>query len=482
MYSYSPPETKVTLRPGLHEKQIAECVSHVSKGWFPVNGELLREIRDKAAQGAYESDPQGLLGDLQRDQALFGYCVKNFQRIAGYEKRNFVEDLPKIPREDLLKLLDVSEQEISSHNFSDAAKPQAVQLKQSVLTCSAATVIGEKLGAKADDAYCCAFLRQLGVNLIAWNYPNVYSKALSRARAGKSSLDELLEQALGISPLKLGVRVSSDWPLSQEVKSSMSAKDPAGKLDSELSTLLHVARLSELFAKAHDEAYFPVEAKAWQSASQEIIAQIGEDGLRKLEEQADKVAALYVPLSPELFSSILPSNPPQATSEATEWKAKFEANQYAQRCPKHVREAIESIYRHMTEGTVSEQAVRDFAIDVVPAAGFLRGCIYLTGADSLRMRPALRFGDKPLPFYSKLTGRGWEAISETFVGNTPSVREILWQDGSSSIAALGALGGTRRLGVLYLEVSDKLISQRDANLLVLFKAVRHTLHDILSLT
>lgn len=46
--------------------------------------------------------------------------------------------------------------------------------------------------------------RQLGLDLISWNYPSIYSRAITAHRVRGTELDLELDKLLGISPLQIG--------------------------------------------------------------------------------------------------------------------------------------------------------------------------------------------------------------------------------------------------------------------------------------
>ena len=181
-------------------RHLESAVRFLSDTWLPPNPELIGRITAGLKSGKYVSDFELLLKDIKRDVALFSYCIKELAacsstvidpietlRSASYEKIKSIIELA--PRDDL--------------RFAQATNHQLTKMRAGIISAAAAESFAPSQNISSDTAYGAALLRQLGITLVAWNYPHIYERVFDLIEPGES-LDQALSKMLGFSPALLG--------------------------------------------------------------------------------------------------------------------------------------------------------------------------------------------------------------------------------------------------------------------------------------
>jgi hypothetical protein len=196
-------------------RRLQRALTHVSNFWFPPNAHLLGQIKTGLNDGRYELGMEFLLQDVKRDYALYMYLLRELAHMLrkdGVEVK-FSEPLRLLESagmERIRKILSVDKRAISQHDPEVLTEFQARQFEASLISASTAEVLCEHGEMAPDSAHLTALLRQLGLTLIAWNYPIVYQRALV-AQSQDKNLDDLISEKLGFSPVMLAVTVVREW-------------------------------------------------------------------------------------------------------------------------------------------------------------------------------------------------------------------------------------------------------------------------------
>ena len=196
-------------------KRLNRAIDHVLKLWIPINSDVLTRIQKKLLDGLYQQDRDGLLKDLKEDVSLYTWCLRRLCEMAD-ESDDFdpIRHLQAIELDELSDLLDIEPSDISSHSLEGSDGEAARILKEVLVGASAAEVISDKKGGDTTRAYGASLLRQLGLTLIAWNYPSVFKKAVEKTKAGLE-LDVAISEQLGFSPSLFAVNLVQKWGLSE---------------------------------------------------------------------------------------------------------------------------------------------------------------------------------------------------------------------------------------------------------------------------
>lgn len=489
----TPEESKRVNKAG-----ITDTKNYVLGSWFPVNGPLLRELQKKMAAGVYDNNRNELITDLKSDFTLFAAFIKGLPEISSDTNGSVSpsEVLREAEIDTIRKILGVSESEVSTHNFASMVKSQAVRVKHSLVSCSTADLMAGKSDTDTVTVYTAALFRQLGHNLLAWNYPRIYSRVLNQVAAGEGDLDRLLIKAFGFSPLNLASDIAEDWHLAPEIRCALGQELSSNELSTLKVDPRDIRRVSEqinklcnigeTMAKIGDPEHFPEAPFYWKKVSHEVTNILGPNGLEILTNQVESLTARYQAFAPTLFEGKLSWE--ENLEKANEHYAanQLTRNPDVSKCPSDLQEVLKQIYRFIVPGQISTQALEMLIGKAIPLAGFARGCLYLVDAHSMKLVPTVRIGDRPVEHYKPLMcGHNTESnspIVAALSSMSPIRQEGALMHGERVSITVGQIGNSDKQGVLYLEMSDGLTDAPSHEALLRFRAISRCLNECLALT
>lgn len=475
-------------------KRLDRACEHVNRLWFPVNPELLRKVQSSLREGRYDFDVQFLLQDLKSDFALLTFCMRELSSILHKEGVSVVHcqtlrdvfDAAGISR--IKRVLEVQAHQISRHTPRTMTEDQAAILSGALVSAGTAELLSEKADQNPETAFSAALLRQLGLTLIAWNYPSVFQRAIQSSRDG-GSLDLALSDVLGFSPLLLAASVVRTWNIPAVLKYAVGGAETVGAADGSLQSLAAeggaaletLCRVGEALARANDPERYPSAAREWSEVRVEIEQRLGQEGLRMIQERITDYAKEYAAVQPTLFAKTTHLNPEYQIKSYVE-KHLFKNNPYVNQCAPELKKKLRDLYADMIPGQVERDLVGTLIKHIVPFAGFQAGCVYTFDPGASALIPRLKFGDieaRPLRGAGQDTRTGgYHPVLTAFDCSAPITgahdeREIWY--------IAGALGQRQRIGVLYLELPKASVNQKDVNQMLHFKAIRQALQDCLNL-
>lgn len=166
-------------------RRLRQAVDHVSHLWFPVNESHYERILAGLKSGVYDLDIDFLIQDVRKDFSLFMFCVRELSLRAVSEGRTLPQDAA--PAE-ILRLsglaalravLSTELRKISIHSFSQSSESQTFCIRDAMIAASTAEVLAGYAQVEPLHGYGGALLfSQLGLTLIAWNYPTVFRKVM----------------------------------------------------------------------------------------------------------------------------------------------------------------------------------------------------------------------------------------------------------------------------------------------------------------
>lgn len=477
--------------------EMVRTSDHVLASWFPANAELLQSIQSGIASGRYEGDTEALISDIKSDFSLFTYCTRELIRILRSDfsgastRKNPVELMREAGIETLKEILSVDDSDISIHQISGLSPAQAIRFKEAMTSASVGELLAESMDVDPDLVFSCALFRQLGLTLIAWNYPHLYARHYSNNTA--EPVDKILARTLGFSPMMLGLSIASKWGICPEIRFAM-GENPTGPMTAETinaksvaETVEKICRIGEIFARytAPDP---PTESTTeWEQAKDAVRTQLGSSGFRILEKRMAESCRHYLSYAPDFFKISELTKIRETIEETT--SDLLARNHYVRLCGQPIRSKLESLYSRIAPPTISKDAVDLLIKDIIPAAGFSLGYVYLVELDTFSLVPRLAIGEASLSKASQIqyrvSGRTPDPIVKAYLSNVPVLDEIRRPDGRSALSVAGSLGVFQRAGVLYLETApdaevDPQISP-EKYFKLLFKAIRQALTDCLNL-
>ncbi len=478
------------------ERRLQRAIQHTSQHWFPINPEVLHSIREGLDSGAFELDIAFLITSLKQDFALFTYCIKELLPMATRQgaPSTVSSDPIKLLRwagtERLKSILGSDRQPPSTHSL-DRCEPFLVnRLTETGVAASAAQVLATARDLDGDTVFCHGVIRQIGLNLIAWNYPSVYSRVI-RSLTPATSLDEALAQELGFSPALLAMRL---------LRPNMdSTSVDGGKIASTWATYDTLCSVGEALARANSPELYPTAERDWSQAQKFLDRSLGAPGIDLIRKRTLENTAQYQRELPELFTQIS-SFAPEEKVKRYRKGLRSRDNQYLKFCPPLIQSALETLYGEMPSGEVSKLAVEKLVKQLFPQAGFTGGCVYVIDPTSMTLAPRVSFGRvslrtlRSLPLQANAGRAIGPLVSEVISTHMRSAKDLALaalacdqplverseSESDSAVAALcGVIGKKRKVGVIYLELPEKTLDDNDQLTLNIFKALRQSLCDAL---
>jgi hypothetical protein len=454
-------------------------VEYLGAGWFPINTDFAKNISNKLKNGEFKDNRRNLVAQLKNDLALLTYLLKTIQGDQEFTD-NPLKVLDIAPLEIIKSAIDEAVEKGSIHAVSNTLKPQALRIKQSIISCSATELMAKKKGLDGDMAYSVALIRQLGLSLVAWNYPRIYAKALTQITSGTEDLETLLFKGLGFSPRQLGVNLTIANP-SADLKVALGFDDPVN--DTPGAKLRQISELAEKFAQANDPEHFPWITRQWGDIQNNITSVLGADGLPIIMDRFKDFIEAYGTMPSIGFEQELSKERNLEIANKKHIENLVSFNQYAQKLNNDLQHRIKRVYKFMKTNEVSPEALQVLIVDFVPASGFLNGCVFLQDLETQKLVPKLRIGQRPLDDYKRiLVGSSNDnPIMESLHSSVPLKRDgsVLFGERISMVA--GLMGSVEKPGVLYLEMNEELASAGGFEPVLRFKAIRTCLNQCLNL-
>lgn len=487
-------------------KHVTLAYKYVSDAWFPIDPALLARIQNNLYAGKYDHNRDRLITDLKQDCALYLFCLRRLGEVvstesgnkaAAYSPQQLLKDTP-LPH--FRAVLAVQAHGVSTHHQDETKPEHAQRCEQAVIAATAAEALSESFELDDADAYSCALLRQLGITLIAWNYPHVYNRVMA-GLSSDQNVDELLSKMLGFSPQLLALTVAREWKLAPEILRGMGdtgapASDPEeeARINKIGKALAKVCAIGEAFAESLRSPEAPISATREQALT-EITTRLGPAGISYIQKLVRSNLRLYAQNHPVLSRWTEVQVPAEAAvpelakgSQPAHLPAEelLERNLYLKRCSDQERQEFELLYSSLEPGSISKNSLDILRTRIIPCFGFERGCIYLIDPETMILIPRLPLGSSALRDYEAVkfsnSQAAFDPIVAAFSSKTPSIEEKVDAEQRKTYYLACSLGELQRAGVLYLELGhQQLESRRGTNPLIAFKAVRHALGDILAL-
>jgi hypothetical protein len=423
--------------------------------WFPASPEAVQHAHTALKNG---NRPE-LIQAVKSDPALFLYCAKQLNHVMERSQEGYLPlaALEHASEEELWKIIPVSVREVSAHSLTKASELQALRMQHALLSTNAAEKIAPQIALPAESGFSVASFRQMGLHLVAWNYPAVYSRALVQQRRSGSLLDEEIESLLGLSPSEIGSRLAIKWGLHADLRQALISADedeptviegtPLHQLPT-IQRLQNLCEATESFAAAKDPKYFPQGPKRWKQAggalkeycTDEVFSEIEENTKRLLQERAHSCPVLdRLPFSRRVELTIVE-------------QSLAEQNAYLRRCSTEVQLGFSNVYNLIVPGELSLEAIEVLIDAIPPQLGFQHGCLFLLDTKSMKLVPSLRIGAHRLERYARFFQENRSAIIDSLDSLVPLKQLGIGIDGVPAVAVVGPLRSALHPGVLYTEL------------------------------
>ncbi len=488
-------ERPITIANGqpIHkEKRLQQATLHVSHLWFPVNSTLLKKIKKGLEDGIYNLDVKFLIDEIQSDFGLYTFCVKELTKSLVKENVVLPEGitpgqllaLAGLPR--IRKVLSVDERRISAHTLEGSSDIQTARLKEAMISATTSELLAEREKIDPELGFSAGLLRQLGLTLVAYNYPTVYRRIMSALQEkSDTNLDKALSEALGFSPSLLALALAKEWKLSPTVRSAMGerALRQSEEGESTALSLRKICEVGEALARANDPEHYPSAVADWETAKAAIEQRLGTEGVKLIGEQVAVRFESYRTELPSLFASLSNVNAETKLHKEAE-KRVLRENLFLKNVNPALKKRIKELYLDIESGRVSKETIKTFVREIIPLAGFTGGAIYTIDPSTMMLIPRTKIGRAeareivPLPYREKEMPD--DLIRAAFSCGTPIVERGAGPSGEMTVLS-AALGDNQKIGVFYLELPAGGLERQEEATLLTFKALRQTLSDCLGL-
>lgn len=480
MYQQPEFERKISIhRPPGEGNRKREALGHLLAGGIPVNKNQLDQIKKEIKSGRLLEDRCALISETKKDPGLLIHCAKNIRSLSknGDHPIDLFEELQILEDQKIEHLFAVSEREVSTHHLAKANIMQAASITRSIISSTAAESLSSTLNINSNNAFTASLFSQLGLMLISWNYPEIYTRAMHNNKRYGTDIEAQLADQLGFKSQEIGEQLAKEWGMPTDVLISLREGTASKVTDSESIGLREICIVSDLYAQTKDPAHFPKALSKWEQNKKSFESVFGVDFTAQIDKRIIEPLSSYADLNPfkrlKVTKDILSDTVPQPAAPTEQ------INIYAKRCPSDIRQAFEQVYSLIDSTTVSVDAIRVLVEKVFPLCGFSLGCLYLLTRDEKFLKPAMRFGPASLSAYKSYRLSEDNPIGASLFLNFPSKSAGIGILGGTKERILANLDSDYHSGVLYLELSEDLANNQAAEPILLFQAIRKALSDSL---
>lgn len=466
-----------TFKGDSNSRRIDRALQHVSKPWFPMNPEVLKRVREGLDQGAYDKDFGILLNELKSDFALFTFIVKELSQKAVLEgvAQSTISNPIELIRwggAKVIKEILAEQQKIPNIHSLQWSEPFQVQrLRETALIATTASELSKHKNLDPELGFSRGVIREIGLNLIAWNYPSVYAKVLA-SMGPDSNLDDELAKELGFTPALLAIRL---------FRPDKAVEDGAEQADDDSwATYDELCEVGEALARAENPETYPSAERDWQTAKKALTSTIGENAISKIRDSALENTKHYQKSLPEVFGSIAELNPEKNIARHKKI-ARVIDERYLKFCSDAVQESLKQLYSEMSEESVNKNLVGRLLKDVVPEAGFTGGCVFVVDPSSLSLKPRTMIGKVQMRTIQNVALEPGDAAVSALSSTDPIVKVTDDRSEPQYAGIYSALGARKKIGVLYLETPRKDATRPTEETLGVFQVIRKALCDALML-
>jgi hypothetical protein len=466
-----------------------KVAGHVAQNWFPVNKAHLNEIREGLIQGAYSKN--SLLIDIKSDIGLYTLCIRRLSQMAsdgGVGGLTPVELFNHAELETLSALVTSDIDRNIHHKLQTASDVQVGRLKETMLSATTAEALVEAKSISAELGFSCAVLRQLGLTLIAWNYPHVYRRALENSGLLNTNLEGEIQKILGFTPASLAVAITKDWNLSPIIKEVMTERGADGSdiLSDTSKNVLEACKVGEALARANDPENYPSALHDWNTAEEAIEKSLGNKGMIRIRETIARNLRGYATSFPKTFNIPNADTIPSKICNVEYSRNLLAKNEHLSKCSPLLKMQLRELYSAFTPNEIARDSIQKLVRDIVPGAGFAKGCIFMYEQSTHSLVPVLKIGGIAESMSGTISLREPIAkdnlVAAGYLASTPIQKTQRTPNGIiESSWYSGGLGTDKKTGVLLLEANSSLLGRSEINPESLFLAIKQCLADCLGI-
>jgi len=460
-----------------NSRRIDRALQHVSKPWFPMNPEVVKRVRDGLDAGTFASNFNALLTELKNDFALFTFVVKELSQKASFEgvSQSVIANPIELIRwgnggPHLREVIAEQQKVPNVHSLHWSEPFQIQRLRETAIIASTASVLSENKNLDPELGFSRGVVREIGLNLIAWNYPTVYSDVLARLQSDQN-LDDELSKELGFTPALLAMRL---------MRPDKGPDATENDEDSAWATYDELCKVGENLARAENPETYPSAEVDWQKAKSFLANTVGEEAIGIIRDKAVKSSKEYQKSLPEVFGNIDRFDP-QKNIEKHKRVSRALEERYLHLCPDTVQKALRDLYSELNPDSVNKALVGKLLKDIVPEAGFTGGCVFVVDPSSLSLKPRTLIGKVQMRTITNVALEPGDAAVSALSSSEPIIYRSAEQSDDARTGIYSSLGARKKIGVLYLETSNKARVDPEDETIGIFEIIKKALCDTLLL-
>lgn len=475
----------------LSDRRLERAASHVGTHWFPINLTHLQKLLGAIKEGKYKHNPSALISALKNDFALFTFVVKELITLAEAEhvspmiSADPIKLLTWAGVEKISEILNAEAGIPRSHDLTESDPMLLDRLKETSLVAATSEILSESNDVDRDSAFCHGLIREVGLNLVAWNYSSLYSRVI-RSLTKSTTLDVELSKELGFSPSLLAFKF---------LRPKVSESAPESKvLLQTWKTFDDLCNIGEALARAGNPESYPSAENDWRKANEFLQSSVGPNGINLIRTRAIESTLVYRRALPNTFPTLENFNPALAIRKFH--KSEERENPFLSICPPAVQAALRGVYANMPSNAVNKGCIETLIKEVIPLAGFSGGCIFLVDPSTMSLVPRTVIGNVTLRSLTPVAlPRTQGSHMSTLVGDVLTTNIHLTDDFArvaydseqpilqrspelgpqARTGIYGRLGKERRIGILYLEAPEDAFNSTGLKTLKIYKAIHQAL-------
>jgi hypothetical protein len=442
-----------------------------------MNPDVLKRVRDGLEQKTYENNFDALLEELKGDFALFTFIVKELSQkaVVSEQASSIIGNPIKLLRwggtSAISEILAEQQKLPNIHSLHWSEPFQVQRLRETAIIASTASVLSEKRNLDPELGFSRGVIREIGLNLIAWNYPSVYSKVLNNLAADQN-LDDELAKELGFTPALLGTRLfRPDWATNPELQNTE---------DTSWASYDALCEIGEVVARAESPGIYPSAERDWQEAQSVLKDTLGDDAVDAIREKTVESSKNYQKSLPEVFGNISSFDPAQQIQRHKRVSRALD-EKLLKHCSEAVQHSLRDLYAAMSDDSVNKELVGTLLKKVVPDAGFTGGCVFVFDLASRSLKPRTLIGKVQMRQITNAALQPEDPAVSALSNSQHVIKNGAAPDNSQFAGIYSALGGRKKIGVFYLELPHKAAAPVSENTLCVFNVLKKALADALLL-
>ncbi len=481
--------------------KLEKAYSLVDTHWFPYDRNILNELNSKIKDEAV--DRQDLLTLIKKDVSLFLLCLKevistNVKPVFKTESPTIAKILEEATLEQIKNSIIAIKSRTISHSVGASSKIQKQRLSEMIVSSQAANKLTEGELAINEIAFSCSLMRQLGLTLIAWNYPRIFEKTIGKSQS-KDSLDSEFADILGFSPVMLGSTVLEKWGLPSFYIKAISDRGTLRKVKPHdsiveyrkdlFSRVSNICAAGEALARATNPTLYSTAEEDIELASEFIEGFLGKEGvLTIIASVRESLTALSLEIPPLLLSDGQ-QELGQSIKNNIQGNALIKNNPYLSSLPPKLHGRVSKLYQDVIPCNPPYASVSLYAKEIFPITGFSVLHVYLYDPFERKLFPSLVLGKSklllPKSVYLKTHAGQYDILVEALETKAP-IKNTQFIGKAEEITVLASsLGDLSTVGVVYMELLqseyEKVATNTELDSLRYFKSLKILLSDCLGL-